>query len=117
MNRTELGRWGEEQAAAYLEECGYALLQRNFRCRLGEIDIVALRDGVLCFVEVKTRSSLDFGLPCQAVGADKQERLRRAAQIYVQRNAVSHRQDLRMDVIEILRLPQGSYIRHVEGAF
>ena len=117
MKRTELGRWGEEQAARHLRNGDYNILEQNFRCRLGEVDIVAVRKRTLCFVEVKTRTSLDFGLPCQAVGQKKQEHIRRVAQVYIQRNPGFEGYDLRMDVIEILKLYSGNYIRHVEGAF
>ncbi len=117
MRKTDLGRWGEKQAVRHLQNKGYEILEQNFRCRLGEVDIVASRNGTLCFVEVKTRTSLDFGLPCQAVGHRKQEHIRRVAQVYVQRNPKFDHCDLRLDVIEVLRLHTGNYIRHVEGAF
>ncbi len=117
MDRGELGRWGESKAAAHLEAAGYVILERNFRCRSGEINIIAQRNGLLCFVEVKARTSIAFGLPCQAVGPGKQNRIRRAALAYLRRNPGYADWDLRMDVIELLKLPQGAYIRHITAAF
>lgn len=117
MEKKQLGAWGESKAVGFLQTGGYNVLEKNFRCRSGEIDIIALKDGVLCFIEVKTRTSLAYGLPCQAVGPAKQRHIRRAALAYVCQNPGYAKHDLRMDVIELLRLPQGSYIRHVTGAF
>ncbi|MDD2294772.1 MAG: YraN family protein [Eubacteriales bacterium] len=117
MDKKQLGTWGEGKAVGYLKAGGYHVLERNFRCRWGEIDIIALRDKVLCFIEVKTRTSLEYGLPCQAVGPGKQDHIRRAALAYVHRNPDCAAYDFRMDVIELLRLPRGDYIRHVTGAF
>jgi len=70
-----LGRAGEDRAARYLIGCGYEILDRNWRCPQGEIDIVAAIDGLLCVVEVKTRRSAAFGHPFEAVDARKRRRL------------------------------------------
>ena len=74
-----LGREGEELATAYLVRAGYAILDRNWRCPLGEIDVVAFDGRETVFVEVKTRSSLLFGHPLEAITAQKLARLRRLA--------------------------------------
>ncbi|PSK95663.1 uncharacterized protein UPF0102 [Murinocardiopsis flavida] len=80
LRRTEaLGQWGEDAAAAYLKREGMRILARNWRCRHGELDIVASHGGVLVAVEVKTRSSGRFGSPLEAVGPEKRARLRRLA--------------------------------------
>lgn len=77
--KDELGRRGEQVAAEWLEERGYALVERNWRCPSGELDLV-LRDGdTLVFAEVKTRSSLEFGHPFEAITSKKAARLRRLA--------------------------------------
>ena len=117
MEKNELGLWGEQKAVGYLKAAGYTIVAQNFRCRAGEIDIIAAGDALLCFIEVKTRTSLAFGLPCQAVGRKKQDRIRRVALAFLQRNPVYEAYAIRMDVIEFLCLPQGPYIRHVTGAF
>jgi len=78
-----LGRAGEEVALQYLHQQGYRILERNFRCRLGEIDLIA-RDGrTLAFIEVKTRRSQAFGPPALAVTKAKQRRLVRVSQVYL----------------------------------
>jgi putative endonuclease len=83
MSSTEIGRQGEEIAAQALEAHGYALVERNWRCPAGEVDIVA-RDGeTWVFVEVKLRQGEDFGSPEEAVTGAKQERLLQAALVYL----------------------------------
>lgn len=74
--RGKLGKEGEDRACAYLETCGYRIVERNFRCRSGEIDIVAAeeRGGIICFVEVKTRRGCAFGLPKEAVDRRETEK-------------------------------------------
>jgi putative endonuclease len=80
--RLQLGQDGEDLAANWYEAEGYALLERNWRCREGEIDIVAARGSLTVFCEVKTRSSARFGLPAEAVGRAKQLRARRLAALW-----------------------------------
>jgi putative endonuclease len=77
--RRQLGRAGEELAAAWYEAHGYEVVARNWRCREGELDVVARRGRLHVFCEVKARSSDRFGLPAEAVGPQKQARLRRLA--------------------------------------
>ncbi len=112
MDRQKLGRAGEEYAAKYLRKLGCIILERNFRCRYGEIDIIALDHGILCFIEVKTRSSLDFGMPCQAVDSRKERRIRRCAYVYMSRYQMED-QEIRVDIIEVLFLHQRFYIRRL----
>lgn len=83
MKTTELGKIGEEFAANLLELQGYRILERNFRCRMGEIDLIAEKDGEISFVEVKTRKSARFGRPAEAVNSEKQRRMRKAAEFYL----------------------------------
>ena len=71
MSRAE-GTWGEAEVANYLRRRGYTLLAHGFHCRFGEIDLIARKDGVLCFVEVKTRTNLSCGLPREYVTPQKQ---------------------------------------------
>lgn len=101
--KDELGRSGEERAAGYLEEQGYRLLARNWRCTQGELDIVAVRDGVVVFVEVKTRSTVDFGHPFEAVDDRKRERLWRLAHAWIREHPLAVRgMSLRLDAIGII---------------
>ena len=81
-DRGALGRAGEDLAAAWYEARGYEVLARNWRCRAGELDIVARRDRLHVFCEVKSRSSSAFGMPAEAVGPAKRARLRRLAALW-----------------------------------
>jgi putative endonuclease len=96
----DLGARGEELAGKYLRRAGYRLLARNFRCRFGEIDLVAEEGDNLVFVEVKTRSSVDFGHPLEAVDLRKQGQLIRAAHVYLREQAAEER-FCRFDVVAV----------------
>ncbi|OGF99849.1 hypothetical protein A2Y99_03065 [Candidatus Gottesmanbacteria bacterium RBG_13_37_7] len=82
-NSSVIGYIGEEQAASYLTGKGYQIIGRNFRTKFGEIDIIALKEKTLCFVEVKTRTSDFFGKPEEAVTPRKIGRMNKAAQYYI----------------------------------
>ena len=111
-----LGHYGEDIAANYLQNKGYKVIDRNFRCRLGEIDIVAGKGKVLVFVEVKTRRGVNYGLPCESVTMEKLNHIRRAASIYALKNSLMDVQQ-RIDVIEVLCLGEKAYIKHTENVF
>ncbi len=101
--RKALGALGEDLADAYLQKNGYTIVYRNFRCRLGEIDIIAERRGILTFIEVKTRVSQKYGLPAEAVTFAKQRKLRRTAECFLQRGGMlENMPPLSFDVIEIV---------------
>lgn len=78
----ETGRLGEDLAAAFLARAGYRLVERNYRCKGGEIDIIAVEGPVLCFIEVKARTGTAFGEPAEAVDRRKRRRMIRAARLY-----------------------------------
>lgn len=101
MNTTEIGRAGEAFAEAMLCAQGYQILERNFRCSMGEIDLIAEREGEIAFVEVKTRRSLQFGTPADAVTTKKQSRMRRTAQAYLSRCGKME-SSVQFQVVEIL---------------
>ena len=84
MEKRVLGKIGENAAADVLRAKGYRILEQNYRCRYGEIDIIAERDGELSFVEVKTRQDLRCGRPCEAVTEEKKNHLRKAAFCYLE---------------------------------
>lgn len=114
-----LGRWGEEIAADCLRRKGYRLLAANWRCRFGEVDLIAADRQYLCFVEVKLRKNGGFGGAGAAVTAAKQDKLRATAQLYLAQNPT--RLQPRFDVIEVYA-PQGTdtprpTVRHLENAF
>ena len=117
MNTKRIGDRGEEEAAAYLEQKGYAILERQYRTPLGEIDLIA-RDGrTLAFVEVKTRRNERFGSPSSAVGWEKQRRIIRAAMWYMNQRQ-GDVPPCRFDVVEVYAPPEGAWkVRHLENAF
>ncbi|SEM48058.1 putative endonuclease [Syntrophus gentianae] len=103
-------------AAAYLEAAGYRILERNYRCPFGEIDIIAQEGDTLVFVEVKSRRSENYGLPQLAVGPEKQRRISKISLFYLQ----SHRlepSDVRFDVVAILLRPKNPSIELIKDAF
>ncbi|MBM6400427.1 YraN family protein [Phycicoccus sonneratiae] len=113
--RAGLGRYGEDLAARYLRERGMQVLERNWRCEHGEVDIVALDAGCLVVCEVKTRSGTGFGEPVEAVTVAKAMRLRRLAAAYV-RDRGGHPGGLRIDVVGVLcRRGAPPEVRHVVG--
>ena len=114
-SRRALGAYGEALAARHLVEQGMVLLDRNWRCEAGEIDLV-LRDGdVLVVCEVKTRSSTDYGTPHEAVTDVKVDRLRRLAVRWLEERGLAVR-DVRIDLVGIVRPRRGaSVLDHVRG--
>ena len=112
-----LGRAGEDRAARHLEARGYRILERGFRTRDGEIDIVAADGETVVFVEVKTRSGMACGRPAEAVDGRKQRRLVRAARVWLHRHGASER-PCRFDVVEVLSRPgEEATTRHIVDAF
>jgi len=110
-----MGDWGEESVAAFLAGKGCRILARQWTCRWGEIDIIALTARqVLCFVEVKTRRSARFSRPCEAVTPAKQRKIRTAAQAYLAEKGFDY--PCRFDVAEVYGdiRPQ---IHYIPGAF
>lgn len=115
--RQVLGGSGEDAAAAYLTELGCEVLDRNWRCREGELDIVAREGGVLVVCEVKTRSGLGFGSPLEAVTELKARRLRRLAVRWLteHRDTWSGFADIRFDVVAVLAEGDDTTIDHLRG--
>jgi len=114
---TRLGREGEAIAARHLERRGLRILERGFRTRTGEIDLVAEQDGVLVFVEVKARSGLGCGRPADAVDARKRGRILRAAHLWLARHGASEA-PCRFDVVEVLSEGGAQpLVHHIPDAF
>ena len=107
-----LGDWGEQQAAEYLQQKGYKILHRNVRTPYGEIDLIAECSAVLVFIEVKTRSSLAYGHPEEAVDDQKITHMIESAESFLQENP-EFNQDWRLDVIAIVK--QGGSSPEEEG--
>jgi putative endonuclease len=110
-----LGRDGEEAAVRYLEGCGFRILDRNWRCADGEIDIVAVERHSLVICEVKTRSGTRYGTPLEAVGRAKVRRLRKLAVGWLNAHGVRFEQ-IRIDVVGLLYEGSGGFtIEHIRG--
>ena len=112
MNARAVGARAEDAACAFLQDRGYEILARNLRLGHGELDIVARRDGVTAFVEVKYRRDGRFGTPAEAVTPLKMRRILDAAACYAAEHGLLE-SPLRFDVIELF----AGKIRHIEGAF
>lgn len=115
-----LGHWGETVAANFLRKKGYSIIAANYRCRMGEIDLIARKKRVTVFVEVKLRKNADFAEALEFVHYKKQQRIKTAAKLYLIQQEASDAMT-RFDVIEIYA-PQGletlkPEIHHLEDAF
>lgn len=113
-----IGKTGENLATKYLKKINYKILERNFRYRKEEIDIIAydIKQNEIVFIEVKTRTSMKYGRPCEAVKGDKQKHIKRVAQYYTLKHKI-RRQAARFDVIEILLNNNTYKIEHIKQAF
>lgn len=103
-DRNELGHWGEEQAAAEIKRRGYRILEARWRCRFGEIDLIAINDQYICFIEVKLRKNDRFAPARAFVTSSKQRKLRTTAELYLMNYPT--RLQPRFDVAEVYA-PQG----------
>ncbi len=114
-HRQVVGRWGEDAAVQYLASSGYKILERNVHSAHGEIDIIASKNGLLVFVEVKTRSSHSFAFPEDSVTRRKQAYLLSAAEEYIQAHPESS-ENWQFDVIAVEGKPGGTaQIEHFEN--
>jgi putative endonuclease len=114
--RPQLGRRGEDLAESVFRRLGFDIVQRNYRCKHGEIDLIARRGRVLVFCEVKTRKTDMWGTPAEAVGLRKQSRLRQLAAVWLAGHAVG-RVQVRFDVVSVIVRPDRSEVTHIPDAF
>lgn len=112
-NKRQIGFCYEQQAARYLEEQGYILLEHNYYCRLGEIDLIARHEGYLVFVEVKYRSTSGSGSAAEAVNKAKQRKIYQCAEVYMKQHRISFSHPVRFDVLAV----DGSEITLIKNAF
>lgn len=112
-NKRQIGSIYEQKAVAYLHKNGYSILECNFRNRSGEIDIIAQKNGYICFVEVKYRTTNTYGNPLEAVNDKKQSQIRKVAQYYLMRHGLHEWTPCRFDVIAF----EGEKLTHIENAF
>ncbi len=115
----DLGKLGEDLATAYLEENGYSIVERNFVIQKAEIDIIAQKDSILAIIEVKTRSSLDFGSPQDFVKQKKIQLLIKAVNAYINDREKDFQEDLeiRFDIIAVHKNGESFAIEHLTDAF
>ena len=114
--KKELGRRGEELALRFLKKSGYKIIERNYVCKMGEMDIIAQEKDTLVFVEVKTRTSMDFGPPQLAVNPTKQMQLSKVALNFLKEKRLEDVK-ARFDVIAIVLRPTGEEIELIRDAF
>lgn len=103
MNNRAIGTNYEQKAAEYLKSQGYLILEQNFRCKIGEIDIIAQSDGYLCFIEVKYRSGTNKGYPAEAITPNKIRKITRTAQFYMLLHKIYENTPCRFDAVVILK--------------
>lgn len=116
MNRRAIGNEAEQRAVQLLERGGYTIVDRNFTCRWGEVDIIATKDELLCFVEVRMRSTAAWGDPSLTVTGVKQRKVVKAALHYMLRAGVSKHM-MRFDVISVVGRGQDALLEHIPAAF
>lgn len=108
-----IGLKGEVEAKEYLQGAGYEILETNYKNKIGEIDIICKKDGVLVFVEVKRRESVKFGYPREAVNYRKQQKIRNVASGYLKYKNLYEKCPVRFDVVDLI----GDNLTHIENAF
>ena len=113
-DKRKIGDLGEEIVARFLQDKGYEILERNYLKSFGEIDIIALKNNIVCFVEVKARKSIKYGYPSEAVGYHKQQRIIKASQSFLVENKMTD-YIMRFDVAEVFT--ESREINYIENAF
>ena len=115
-NKYQSGMQGQQEAEAFLLAKGYKILERNYRVRGGEIDLIAQCKEYIVFIEVKFRSGVGYGYPRESVGAAKQRKIIKTAMQYIAVHGLDN-QDFRFDVVEVLSRDKHVEINHIENAF
>lgn len=111
--RHEIGKLGEDLAVKYLKQKGYKIIERNFTCKQGEIDIICIDKKELVFIEVKTRTNDKFGKPVEAVDVNKKKHLFKAIKYYLYSRNLEN-EYVRIDVIEVYLYEQSYRINHIK---
>lgn len=113
MHTQKVGRFGEDEAEKYLKQKGYKILERNFSCKRGEIDIIALDKEEIVFIEIKARISLKYGLPSEAVTKYKLKHIYKTAEYYLYTRNLQN-ENTRIDVIEVYIQNKQIIINHLK---
>ncbi|WIF94625.1 YraN family protein [Caminicella sporogenes] len=117
MKNKELGDLGEKLAVEYIEDKGYKIVEKNFRCKFGEIDIIAKNDNFYIFIEVKTRKSLNFGRPIESITKNKINHITKTIFYYLNKNNIKN-YNIRIDAVEIIIKDLKNYIiNHIPNIY
>jgi len=111
----KIGELGEDIACKYLTQSGYKIIERNFDCKLGEIDIIAKDKEYLVFIEVKTRTGIKYGEAKDAVNINKKKHIYRSAEYYTYKYKLENK-PIRIDVIEIYKRKEKYFLHHIKQA-
>lgn len=112
----KIGVYGEEKAVEYIKKIGYEIIQRNFRCKVGEIDIIARDKEELVFIEVKARTNIKYGNPIEAINTIKKKHMYRAIQYYLISEKIEYN-FIRIDAIEVYLKKEICVINHIKQIF
>jgi putative endonuclease len=114
----DIGALGEHISENHLKNLGYKILNKNFKCKCGEIDLIAMNNGYICFIEVKTRFGTSFGTPAESVISSKQHKIYKTAQVYILRENIIDF-NFRFDVMEVILNNNNNdfSVNHIEDAF
>jgi putative endonuclease len=116
FDKRTIGQSGEQAAVAFLKNKGFRIVQTNYRVAGAEVDVIAVIDNILCFIEVKTRKTDDYGPPEAFVGPAKQRKIIRAAKIFSARQPFREYL-IRFDIVSVIRGPDGLSCDHLPNAF
>ena len=117
MNKTSIGRKGEDLACVFFKKKGYHIIARNFRSRFGEIDLILKKDRAFRFVEVKYRRTEEYGLPQESVQQKKQDRIRKTAVLWLKLRQLSMEAEIHFDVLAITKQSGKISYNYIEDAF
>lgn len=113
MNNISIGKFGEEFSINYLIKNKYKILEKNYRCKYGEIDIIAFKQNILVFFEVKSRKNTNFGYPSESITKTKKEHIYNVATYYLMNNKINY-DEIRLDAIEVYITKNKVYLNHIE---
>lgn len=114
--KKDLGNMGEEKASNFLIQDGYSILARNFRTNQGEIDIIAKKNEEYIFIEVKTRTSIKYGEPIEAINKNKKKHIVNASKYFIYKNKLNNKY-IRYDIIEVYINKKSQLINHIKNVF
>lgn len=114
--KKDIGKTGEDKASDFLVKDGYTILARNFRTNSGEIDIIASKKKEYVFVEVKTRTSRKYGMPVDAIDANKKKHIVNASKYYIYKNKLQNK-FIRYDIVEVYLNKNNYLINHIKNVF